>query len=141
MTTSKNISITVEATVNAPASKVWKLWSSPEHITKWYNASEEWHTPHAENDLREGGKFLSTMAAKDGSASFDFTGVYDAVKENELISYTLADGRKVKIIFESIGNTTKVTETFDTETENSIELQRSGWQAILDSFKNYVQTN
>ena len=91
-TTSEKINITVEAIVNAPVEKVWKLWTSPEHIIKWNNASDDWHTPKAENDLREGGKFLSRMEAKDGSFGFDFGGVYDVVKNNEYIEYTLGDG-------------------------------------------------
>lgn len=133
--------ITVEATVNAPIEKVWELWTAPEHITKWNNASDEWHTPHAENDLRVGGKFLARMEARDGSSGFDFVGVYDEVKKIEVLAYTLEDGRKVKITFTSMGNTTKVVETFEAETQNSIELQRGGWQAILDSFKKYAETN
>ena len=141
MTTTSKTSITVEATVNADVEKVWKLWTSPEHITKWNNASDDWHTPYAENDLRVSGKFLSRMAAKDGSMSFDFEGIYDDVKTNELISYVLADERAIKVTFESLGNSTKVIETFDAENENPIELQRTGWQAILNTFKKYVESN
>src|SRR3954470_8224336 len=90
--------ITVENTVNAPVEKVWKLWTLPEHITKWNNASDDWHTPRAENDVRVGGKFSSRMEAKDGSFGFDFAGVYDDVKTNSLIAYTIGDGRKVKVV-------------------------------------------
>lgn len=131
--------ITVEATVNAPVDKVWKLWSGPEHITKWNSASPEWHTPRAENDLRAGGKFLSRMEAKDGSFGFDFEGVYDEVRTNELITYSMSDGRKVKIKFQANGNETTVTETFDADTENPADMQRAGWQAILDNFKRYAE--
>jgi uncharacterized protein YndB with AHSA1/START domain len=133
--------ITVETTVNAPIEKVWKLWTLPEHITKWNNASDDWHTPFAENDLRAGGKFLSRMEAKDGSFGFDFGGEYDEIITNELIAYKIGDGRKVKIVFTSIGDETKVTETFEPESINSIDMQRGGWQAILDSFKKYVEAN
>lgn len=133
--------ITVESTVKAPVEKVWKLWTAPEHITQWNNASDDWHTPFAENDLRVGGKFLSRMAARDGSFSFDFGGVYDEVRPNKLIAYTMGDGRKVVINFTSNGNETKVVETFDAESTNSVELQRGGWQAILDNFRNYAETN
>ena len=112
----KKIKITIEATVNAPVEKVWDYWSGPQHITQWNNASEDWHTPHAENDLRTGGKFLSRMAAKDGSMSFDFVGTYDAVKKNERIAYTMGDGRTAEMIFSSKGNETKVTTTFEAET-------------------------
>ena len=141
METTQATNITVENTVNAPVEKVWKCWTSPEHIIRWNNASEDWHTPTAENDLRVGGKFTSRMESKDGSMGFDFGGVYDEVVTHELISYEITGGRKVKIIFSAQGNQTKVTETFEAETENSIELQRGGWQAILDNFKKYTETN
>ncbi len=134
------ISITVEATVNAPLEKVWKLWTTPEHIMKWNNASDDWHTPKAENDLRVGGKFLSRMEAKDGSFGFDFWGIYDEVKTNELIANTLGDGRKMKVVFTPQGNTTIVTETFEAEGENPVELQQQGWQAILNNFKKYAES-
>jgi uncharacterized protein YndB with AHSA1/START domain len=133
--------VTVEATINAPIEKVWKYWSAPEHITKWSNASDDWHTPFAENDLRTGGKFTSRMEAKDGSMGFDFEGVYDNVRTNELIAYTMSDGRKVDVNFTSNGNTTKVIETFEAETENPVEMQKGGWQNILDSFKRYTESN
>lgn len=131
--------ITVEASINAPIDKVWKFWSAPEHIIKWNNASDDWHTPRAENDLRPGGKFLSRMEAKDGSAGFDFEGVYDEVKENKFIAYTMGDGRRVTNNFSENGNATKITVTFEAENINSHEMQRGGWQAILDNFKNYVE--
>lgn len=140
-TTNKTTTITVESTVNAPVEKVWKFWTSPEHIIKWNNASEDWHTPSAMNDLRVGGKFLSRMEAKDGSFGFDFGGVYDEVIPNNTIAYTMGDGRKVKITFLSQQNTTKVVEAFHAETQNSIDLQRNGWQAILNNFKKYVESN
>lgn len=133
--------ITVETTVNAPVEKVWKVWTLPEHIKNWNNASDDWHTPSAENDLRPGGKFSSRMEAKDGSSGFDFEGVYDEVVPQKLISYALGDNRKVKIVFTSKGDQTKVTETFDPENENSLELQKGGWQAILDNFKKYAESN
>ncbi len=141
METSNKNTITVQSIIKAPVEKVWKLWTSPEHITQWNNASEDWHTPRAENDLRAGGKFLSRMEAKDGSFGFDFCGVYDEVKSNELIEYTLDDDRKVKIIFTGNGNATNVLETFEAESTNSIELQRTGWQSILDNFKKYVESS
>ena len=131
--------ITVQALVNAPIEKVWNTWTKPEHITQWNNASDDWHTPYAENDLRVGGLFKATMAAKDGSFSFDFVGTYSDVKTNQLIEYTIADGRSVKIVFEAKGNTTQVTETFEAENENPVDMQQSGWQAILDNFKKYTE--
>ena len=141
MESTKTTTIKVEATINAPIEKVWKLWTLPEHITKWNNASDDWHTPHAENDLRTGGKFLSRMEAKDGSFGFDFNGVYDKIITNQLIVYTLEDGRKVKIDFSANGKEMRVIETFEPENENSHELQRSGWQAILNNFKKYAEAN
>jgi uncharacterized protein YndB with AHSA1/START domain len=133
--------ITIEATINASLAKVWQYYTEPKHITLWNNASDDWHTTRAENDLRQGGKFLYRMEAKDGSFGFDFGGVYDEVKANELIGYTMEDGRKAKIVFASADDRTKIVIDFDAETENPIELQRDGWQAILDNFKKYVQTN
>ena len=135
----KKPQITVRTTVQAPIEKVWQYWNGPEHITKWNQASPDWHTPKASNDLRVGGKFIATMAAKDGSMSFDFEGVYDKVEPNQLIEYTIADGRKVSILFNSNKNETSVVETFEAEGTNSLELQQAGWQAIMDSFKNYVE--
>ncbi|HEY4156052.1 MAG TPA: SRPBCC family protein [Puia sp.] len=133
--------ITVEATINAPAEKVWQLFTLPAHITQWNSPSGEWHTPRAENDLRPGGKFLFRMEAKDGSAGFDFAGIYDEVNTNRQIAYTIGDGRKVKITFAGDGNKTKVVETFEAETVHSIEMQRGGWQAILDNFKRHAEEN
>ena len=133
------IRITIKSTVNAPIEKVWKCWSEPEHIKKWNNASEDWHTTQAENDLRAGGKFSSRMEAKDGSFGFDFSGVYDEVKLYEVIAYTLGDGRKVKIIFVGDENKTEITEVFEAENTYPIDKQQEGWQAILDNFKKYTE--
>ncbi len=135
------IAVTVEANIHAPVAKVWAYWIKPEHITQWCFASPDWHAPHAENDLQTGGKFSTRMEAKDGSFGFDFWGIYDDVKMNELIVYTMGDGRKASIIFSSDGNTTKIIETFEAEDENPVEMQRAGWQAILDSFKKYTEAN
>jgi uncharacterized protein YndB with AHSA1/START domain len=126
--------------VKAPVEKVWKCWSSPEDITQWNSASPDWHTPFAENDLRPGGKFVSRMEAKDGSVGFDFGGVYEEVITNQRISYIIGDGRKVTVEFTPLENETRVVESFEAEEVNSIELQRGGWQAILNNFKNYVES-
>jgi uncharacterized protein YndB with AHSA1/START domain len=141
METTAKTAITVETEVKAPIEKVWKFWSEPKHITQWCSASDDWHVPHAENDLRNDGKFKTTMAAKDGSMSFDFEGIYTNVKQNQAIEYTIADGRKVNIAFSEIGNETKVTETFEAEDMNPIDMQRDGWQSILNNFKKYTETN
>jgi uncharacterized protein YndB with AHSA1/START domain len=132
--------ITVKATINAPVEKVWTLWTEPQHIMRWNNASDDWHTPKAENDLRVGGRFSSTMAAKDGSFSFDFWGIYDTIKPLHTIAYTMGDGRIAKITFSKKGNKTHIVEEFEAETENSAELQQEGWQAILNNFKKYAET-
>ena len=134
-------SITVETVVNAPVEKAWKFFSEPEHITKWAFASDDWHAPYAENDLRKDGKFKTTMAAKDGSFSFDFEGVYTNVVRNKVFEYEMADGRKVKVDFLPEGNKTKVIETFDPEKENAVDMQRAGWQAILENYRKHVESN
>ena len=141
METQNKTVITVESTINAPIEKVWEYWAKPEHIVQWNSASDDWHTPRAENDLRVGGKFTARMEAKDGSFGFDFEGIYKAVTTNEHIEYTIADGRKVQIDFSRDGDKTKVKESFEAESQNSIEMQRGGWQSILDNFKKYVEKN
>ena len=141
METQEKSIITVENTVNAPVEKVWEYWTKPEHITQWNNASDDWHTPWAKADLREGGSFSARMEAKDGSMGFEFGGVYDVLRNNEYIEYTLGDGRKVKVNFTPGGNTTKVVESFEAESSNPIEMQKGGWQAILDNFKKYTEAN
>ena len=133
--------ITIEATINAPVEKVWKMWISPEHITKWNNASPEWHTPKSEVDLRVGGKYTSRMEAKDGSMGFDFWGTYTKINTNEHLETTMGDGRMWNTMFEPSGNTTKVIEVFEAENENSVDMQKMGWQSILNNFKSYVENN
>ncbi len=131
--------ITVVAHINAPIEKVWEYYNLPEHITKWNNASEDWHTPRAENDLRVGGKFVFRMEAKDESMGFDFGGIYDEIEEKKLIKYTIDDGRKVVVEFTGNAKETKVVINFEAENENPVERQREGWQAILNNFKKYVE--
>lgn len=141
METNKATVITIQSTVKAPVEKVWQYWAGPEHIVKWNTPSDDWHTPRAENDLRPGGRFLSRMEAKDGSFGFDFGGVYNTVKEHELIEYTLGDDRKVDIHFTANGPETGMVISFEAEKENPEEMQRDGWQAILDSFTKYTENN
>ena len=126
--------VTVENTIKEKVKRVWKLWTEPEHIKNWCNASEDWYVPNVENDLRNGGKFRTVMSAKDKSYSFDFEGVYTDVKPFQLIEYKINDGRNVKAVFIDQCDTTKVIETFEAESINPLETQRSGWQAILDNF-------
>ncbi len=133
--------IVIESIIHAPLAKVWEYWNKPEHIMHWAFASDDWEAPAAENDLRVGGKFKTTMAAKDGSERFDLTGTYSLVKEHELIEYDLYDGRHVKDKFTEVPEGVKVIVTFDPENENPIDMQRGGWQAMLDNFKKYTESN
>ena len=132
--------ITITTTVNSDIKTVWKTWTEPEDIKKWNNASDDWHTTKATIDLRKGGKFSSRMEAKDRSMGFDFGGTYDKVVPNKYISYTLDDGRKVSIDFSETEKGTAITETFEPESQNPTDMQRQGWQAILDNFKKYVES-
>lgn len=133
--------ITIQTVIYSPLEKVWNFWVNPSHITKWAFASDDWEAPYAENNLEVGGTFKTTMAAKDGSHSFDFAGIYSNVQVNKLIEYDMEDGRHVEIVFETVTEGTKVIQTFDPETKNSRELQKNGWQAILDNFKKYAETS
>jgi uncharacterized protein YndB with AHSA1/START domain len=135
----KNV-ITVQIIVNASIEKVWEYWNQPEYITKWAFASDDWEAPESENNVIVGGKFKTHMQSKDKKEGFDFEGTYTAVKEHELIAYDMSDGRRVKVVFEQTPEGVKVTETFDPENENSEEMQRVGWQAILNNFKKSVET-
>ena len=133
--------ITVESIVNAQIDKVWKYWNEPEHITKWAFASDEWEAPSAENDLRVGGKFKTRMEAKDKSQGFDFGGVYTLVAENKSIEYDMNDGRHVKVEFTEVPEGIMIVQTFEMENQNSEDKQRTGWQAILENFKKYTESN
>ena len=131
--------ITISATINASVETVWKVWTEPEHIKKWNNASEDWHTTAAENDLTAGGRFLSRMEAKDGSFGFDFSGTYEEVKLHEVIAYTLDDNRTVYITFKAKANATEIVQTFEAENEFPKEYQEQGWLSILNNFKQYTE--
>lgn len=131
--------ITVQTNINAPIGIVWKCWTEPSHIIKWNFASDDWHCPNADINLIVGGVFNYEMAAKDGSFSFNFWGTYNKIELENLLEIELGDGRKMDVAFESINDTTTVTETFDPESENSLDLQKTGWQLILDNFKKHVE--
>lgn len=131
--------IEVSVEVDSDIEKVWEIWVSPKHIEKWNQASEDWLTVNAKSDLKEGGKFSYRMEAKDKSAGFDFEGEFTKIEQNKLIEYKLADDREVSVIFEDNDGKTKVVEKFDPEEMNSAEMQKSGWQAILDNFKKYAE--
>ncbi|WP_315058665.1 SRPBCC family protein [Chryseobacterium indoltheticum] len=134
--------VKIDITILAPVEKVWDYFNDPKHITKWNFAHESWFCPISESDLKPGGTFNNRMEAKDGSFGFDYIGIYDEVIPNERIKYHIEDGREVEVIFEKIDeNTTKVTEIFDPEKQNSAEMQREGWYAILNNFHKYVENN
>jgi uncharacterized protein YndB with AHSA1/START domain len=133
--------VTIEAIIAAPPPKVWMYWTKPEHITKWNFATPDWRCPRAANDLKVGGKYAARMEAKDGSFGFDFEAVYDEVVDQKRLTYTMGDGRKATTNFEQVGDRTKVTTTFDAEAQNSVDMQRAGWQSILDNFKKYAEAN
>ncbi|MCW8955504.1 MAG: SRPBCC family protein [Gammaproteobacteria bacterium] len=134
------MTITVEIIINSDVDAVWDAWVTPEDIVMWNAASDDWHTTAAKIDLKPGGEFLFRMEARDGSFGFNFKGVYQNIIDHKLIEYTIEDGRNVSIEFESTENGTKVTETFDAESENSIEAQKKGWQSILNNFARYVES-
>lgn len=139
MKNSEKTQITVKTTIQAPIEKVWERWTNPAHLVFWNSASDDWHSPRAENDLRVNGKFNTRMEAKDGSAGFDFEGTYTKVEPLSRIDYQLTDGRQVKISFQKQDGYTQLTETFDAENLHPIEMQQAGWQAILDRFKSYSE--
>lgn len=130
--------ISVETTIHAPIEQVWRAYSTPEDIVQWNAASDDWHTTASTVDLREGGDFSSRMEAKDGSAGFDFAGTYTKIVPNRLIEYAFGD-RAAQITFDEAADGSHVRVTFDAEETNPIEMQRAGWQAILDNFKRYVE--
>lgn len=132
-------SVTIHTTINAPIAEVWARWTQPEHMTQWTFASDDWESPTATNDLRVGGTFTTRMQAKDGSVGFDFGGTYTSVEEHAHIAYDMEDGRHVDVRFESVDGAVRITETFDLETQNPADMQRAGWQAILENFKKYVE--
>jgi uncharacterized protein YndB with AHSA1/START domain len=131
--------ITVEAVIRADADTVWAAWNNPADIRQWNAASEDWHTTECSVDLREGGRFSSRMEARDGSAGFDFDGTYTRIVPRKVIEYRMSDGREVRIEFAAGAGGVRVKETFDAESENAPELQRQGWQAILDNFARHVE--
>lgn len=139
MTITTKTSITVKTRVNIPVERVWRYWTEPQHITQWNAASDDWHTTKAENNLEVGGRFVSRMEARDGSFGFDFGGTYTKIETHRLIEYTINDSRKVSVQFIQEGSTTQITEEFEAEDQNPVEMQQAGWQAIMDNFKKYVE--
>lgn len=134
------VKLTVTTKVKASKEKVWECWTEPVHIKKWNQASDDWHTPSAENDLSVGGRFLYRMEAKDGSGGFDFTGYYDEIEPYKRIAYTLDDSRPVEVIFKELQDAIEIIETFEAEDTFALDYQQQGWQAILEQFKKYTET-
>ena len=132
--------ISIETFVKANIEKVWSAWTTPADINQWNAASDDWHNPRSDNDLKVGGRFCYRMEAKDGRMGFDFGGTYTKVVPQKLIEYVLADNRAVSITFESVNGGVKVVETFEAEDANSAEMQRQGWQCILNRFSSYVES-
>ncbi len=133
--------IAIQATVEAPRERVWRLWNDPEHITQWNFATDDWHCPSAENDIRVGGRLLWRMESIDGSFGFDFEGVYDEVIAGSRLAFTMPDGRLVEMTFEDLGGSTRIGTVFDAESEHPAEMQRAGWQAILNNFKRHAESS
>ena len=133
--------IVIQTTVKSSIEKVWADWTTPADINQWNAASDDWHNPRSTNDLRVDGKFSYRMEAKNGSMGFDFEGTYTKVEHGKLIEYVLEDERTVSVAFESVDGGIRVVETFDAEDSNSAEMQRQGWQCILDRFGSYVEAS
>lgn len=133
--------IIIETTVAAPVAKAWEYWTNPSHITKWAFASDDWVAPHAENDLSVGGKFVTRMESRDGAHGFDFGGTYTVVEPLRRIEYVIDDGRNVSVEFLPEGKGTKIVESFEAESENPEDMQRAGWQAILENYRKLVESN
>ncbi|NCD68661.1 SRPBCC family protein [Mucilaginibacter agri] len=133
--------ITVNATINADIKKVWDYYTQPEHITKWNFADPSWQCPSASNDMQVGGKYTARMEAKDGSFGFDFEATYDAITPGQSFTYAMPDGRQVDVVFEKDGDKTNIDVTFDAEDQNPLEMQKGGWQAILNNFKEYTEAS
>jgi len=136
----ENNQVIINAIVNAPIEKVWDCYTKPQHIVNWNFADPSWHCPSAETDMRIGGTYYARMEARDGSFGFDFEAVYLDIDEGKSFSYGLGD-RFVKVEFKDLDGQTEVEITFDPENENPIELQKNGWQSILNNFKNYTENH
>ena len=132
--------ITLTASVSVSLQKAWAIWNEPQHIIHWNFASDDWQCPSSSVDLRTGGRFSSRMEAKDGSFGFDFWGTYDEVVPFQTVRSTLGDGRKMEVRFSENQGKVTVTESFETEDQNTAERQREGWQAILDNYKTYAES-
>lgn len=134
------VNITIETLVHAPINLVWDTWNSPNHVVHWNHASDDWHSPKAENNFVVGGKFVYRMEAKDNSFGFDFSGTYEEIVDKKRVVTRLDDNRLVKTEFYVENDSVRIVETFEAEDQNSIELQRVGWSAILNNYKLYTES-
>ncbi|WP_447642649.1 MULTISPECIES: SRPBCC domain-containing protein [Chitinophagaceae] len=132
--------IHVQTIINAPVQDVWKKYNTPGDIQQWNHASPDWYCPKAENELIVGGHFSYTMAARDGSFSFDFEGRFTEIEPEKELAYEISDGRKVIVLFSEVNGITQISTSFEPENTHSIDQQQQGWQAILDNFKQYVES-
>jgi uncharacterized protein YndB with AHSA1/START domain len=133
--------VNIHATLAATSAKVWDFYTNPKHIVKWNFASDDWHCPSASNDMRVGGKYVARMEAKDGSFGFEFEAIYSAIIDKESFTYVMGDGRHATVLFKSLDKETEVSVCFDAENQNPIEMQKAGWQAILNNFKKYTESH
>lgn len=133
--------ININARIRTPIATSWERWTNPDHITQWNFATPAWHCPRATNELQPGGRYYARMEARDGSVGFDFEGVYDVVTDYQHLRYTLANGRQVDTRFAEADGATIISLSVDAESENPIDMQREGWQAILDNFKSYAEND
>ncbi|TAF35155.1 MAG: activator of HSP90 ATPase [Cytophagales bacterium] len=135
-----NNKITVAATINADLKKVWDYYTQPEHIVNWNFANSSWHCPKAENNMSVGGRYFARMEAKDGSFGFDFEAIYSEIIDGQEFTYEFG-GRTANVKLKKANNQTEIIVTFDPEHENPMDMQKSGWQAILDNFRVYTENN
>lgn len=134
-----NNKIKVHVKVNGPIDKVWNVCNDPSHITKWCTGHPDWHTPKATNDLKVGGQIYTCVEAKDGSTGFDWVNTYDEIIEHQLIINHIEDGRECEIKFEEVGESVSIVQWLDPESENTVELQKHGWQTIMSNFKAHIE--
>ena len=130
--------IEVTALTSARRSTAWHAFTDPTHVVNWNFAGDDWCCPSCTNDVRVGGTWTSRMEARDGSFGFDFASTYTEVVEGEKIHLLMADGRRWEVEFSDEGTGTRITERFDPAAENPEDMQRTGWQMILDRFAAYA---
>lgn len=131
--------IAIETFVPVSPQAAWDAYTDPAAITQWNFASPDWCCPSADVDLRQGGRHVARMEARDGSMGFDFGGTYEAVEAPSSLVLKLDDGRVARTTFSAEEGGTRVRTVFDPESMNPVEMQRDGWQSILDNYANHVK--